>query len=251
MYSRIETVPVVDNRVISDSAVFSLAARPGWYVVDVLKRELVRPASLRDLLKVKAPVRGWNLRGKIVPQSFDIARRYFGKAAIADWQLSVETQDFDLLFFKQIRGQLFYVRKGATDGALFMPRMLLQRGETLTSARGLSPEQVYLLGCYASILAEAKARLEAETLPNKIKRAFSFSGAKLLEFKEAAKGVIDIFWEFLSQKFVSQVQESDLRVLDAGVCLAGSDDRQTLSSLPLVIKEAVETRQLHITRRDD
>lgn len=249
MYSRVETAPIVGNRVISDSAVFSLVARPGWYVVDVLKRELVRQASLRDLLKVKAPIRGWNLRGKIVPQSFDTARRYFGKAAIANWQLPIEAQDFDLLFFKQIRGQLFCVRKGATEGALFMPRMLLQKGETLASAKGLSPEQVYLLGCYASILAEAKARLEAETLPSKIKRAFSFSGAKLLKFEEAAKGVIDIFWEFLSQKFVSQVQERDLRVLDAGVCLAGSDDRQTLSSLPLVIAEAIKTDRLYITRQ--
>lgn len=250
MHSLIKTVPIVDNRVISDEAVFSLYARPGWYIADVFKRELIRPASLGDLLKVKAPIRGWSLRGKIIPQSFDTARRFLSKAAIESWRFEPELQDFDLLFFKKIRGQLFYVRKDMPEGALFMPRMALQNGEKLASAKGLSPEQVYLLGCYAMILSEAKARLEAETLPNKIKRAFSFSGAKLLEFKEAAKGIIDIFWEYLSQRFVSQVRETDLRVLDAGVCLAGSDDRQTLSSLPHVIKEAIDGDKLVITRRE-
>jgi hypothetical protein len=38
-------------------------------------------------------------------------------------------------------------------------------------------------------------------------------------------------------------------VLDAGICLSGSDRMVTLDSLPSVIKEAIDTDQLNITRR--
>jgi len=40
-----------------------------------------------------------------------------------------------------------------------------------------------------------------------------------------------------------------LQVWDAGVCLAGEDRLVTLESLPGVIREAIETGRLVITRR--
>ena len=40
-----------------------------------------------------------------------------------------------------------------------------------------------------------------------------------------------------------------LQVYDAGVCLAGEDRLVTLDSLPSVIREAIDTSRLVITRR--
>ena len=54
----------------------------------------------------------------------------------------------------------------------------------------------------------------------------------------------------LSGDSVERVVDAlSLRVIDSGVCLAGEDDLVTLDSLPGVIREAIDTDRLVITRR--
>jgi len=247
-HSRIKLCPVVAGRAYSDESVFSLSKPDGWHEVDVLNREYIRASRMQDLLTYKAPVKAYFLRGQLVPKSFDVTKRF--EVSLKEYLLGKDQtfQDFDVLAFCKIRNKVFLVRKEASDGALFLPKMKLVNGEKLESAKGLSPEQVYLLGCYAMILAEQKAKLEAENLPNRIKRVFSLTGAKLVEFKTAAKGLIEISWQYLQHTFLSTVYEKDLRVLSSGFCLAGSDSKQTLASLPCIAKEAIEDDKLYITR---
>lgn len=252
-HSRIKLCPVVANQLYSDEATFSLNKANGWHKVDVLSREYIHQAEIKDLLAYKAPVKAYFLRGQLIPKSFDVAKRF--EVSLKNYQLGLDQsfQDFDVLAFCKIRNKVFFVRKEATDGILFMPKLKLQNGDKLEQIKGATPEQIYLLGCYAMILAEQRLKLEAESLPNRMKKVLSITGAKLVEFKVAAKGLIDVTWEYLSHTFLSTVYEKDLRILDnaAGVCLAGSDNRQTLASLPNVIKQAVDGRKLVITRHVD
>ncbi len=53
----------------------------------------------------------------------------------------------------------------------------------------------------------------------------------------------------MGERFITVVNEESLQVMDAGICLSGSDRMVTLESLPSVIREGYETDQLNITRR--
>jgi hypothetical protein len=52
----------------------------------------------------------------------------------------------------------------------------------------------------------------------------------------------------MDERFISVVDALSLHVYDSGVCLAGEDELVTLESLPSVIREAIETGALVITR---
>ncbi len=60
---------------------------------------------------------------------------------------------------------------------------------------------------------------------------------------------IEVTWEFMGERFISVIDAMTLQVYDSGVCLAGEDDLVTLDSLPGVIREAIDTGRLVITRR--
>jgi hypothetical protein len=76
------------------------------------------------------------------------------------------------------------------------------------------------------------------------------AGATPLETRSLGRGQLEVTYRFYGQRFISIVDAATLQVIDAGVCLSGSDSLVTLESLPSVIKEAIETRRLVITRRD-
>ena len=79
--------------------------------------------------------------------------------------------------------------------------------------------------------------------------ALHAAGATLLDTRALGRDQLEVTYRFYGQRFISIVQASTLQVLDAGVCLAGADSLVTLESLPSVLKEAIETRRLVITRR--
>lgn len=87
--------------------------------------------------------------------------------------------------------------------------------------------------------------LEAE-----VEDALRAAGARLLGVRRVRGGVAEVRWMFQGQRLITLVTEPGLRVLDAGVCLAGSDDLVTLDSLPGVIREAMDTDALVITRHE-
>jgi hypothetical protein len=62
-----------------------------------------------------------------------------------------------------------------------------------------------------------------------------------------ADGLLEIRYDLEGERFVSIVDGSSLRVVDAGICLSGHDRDLTLESLPSAIREALGTGQLNIT----
>lgn len=60
---------------------------------------------------------------------------------------------------------------------------------------------------------------------------------------------LEVTYRFMNNRFITVVHPITLQVLDAGICLAGADRMVTLDSLPSVIREAIQTSRLVITRR--
>ena len=58
---------------------------------------------------------------------------------------------------------------------------------------------------------------------------------------------IEVRYDLDGERFVSIVDVDSLQVVDAGICLSGSDRELTLESLPSVIREAMRTGRLNIT----
>lgn len=245
---RVKLCPVAGGICYSEEAAFKLAVADGWHFVEVFGRKLERSASFVDLLKAKAPLTAYHVRGQFVTSNFDSARRLFG-TSLKNVRLLGNMNDLEIAHFLPLRQELFYVRKSALPALLATALADLKSGKTLQHKKGMTPEQVYALGVLAMVLAEEKEKLHAESLPGRIKKSFAVAGAKLLEWKSVAQGLIDVTWSFLSETFISTVYEKDLRVMQAGICLAGADKRHTLATLPCAVQQAVDEDGLHITRR--
>jgi hypothetical protein len=77
--------------------------------------------------------------------------------------------------------------------------------------------------------------------------ALHSAGALLRDSRWLSGDLLEVRYDFMDDRFVSVVDGETLRVVDAGICLAGADDRLTLESLPGVIAEAIRTFRLEIT----
>ena len=79
-------------------------------------------------------------------------------------------------------------------------------------------------------------------------RALDSAGAMLLGQRDLGNGSLEVTFSFWGERFISIVDSHTLQVYDAGICLSGEDRLVTLESLPSVIREAIETSRLVITR---
>jgi hypothetical protein len=77
--------------------------------------------------------------------------------------------------------------------------------------------------------------------------ALDASRAALRGTRRLAGGILEVRYDLDGERFVSLVDSDTLRVVDAGICLNGHDDRLTLESLPGVVRQAMRDDVLHIT----
>ncbi|MBB4931738.1 hypothetical protein F4561_002558 [Lipingzhangella halophila] len=78
--------------------------------------------------------------------------------------------------------------------------------------------------------------------------ALHAAGASLLEARNLPDDLIEVRFRFDGERFAAVAQAATLQVVDAGICLEGSDRELTLESLPSVIREAMGSGELYITR---
>jgi hypothetical protein len=181
--------------------------------------------------------------------NFAVAKHWLGTTSLPQsFLLDEHTRDFEICFFFIARHRLFYVRRTSPPVQIIVAKKEIDANQVPARPKGTTPEMVYALGCYSLALAEEKRKALAESLPARLESALSVAGAKLIEWKPVGKGFVDVTWEFLGEQFISTVKEDDLRVLNAGICLAGSDQRQTLTSLPAVAQYAIKQGGLVVTR---
>ena len=79
--------------------------------------------------------------------------------------------------------------------------------------------------------------------------ALDAARARMLGCRRIGGGNLEVRFQLDGERFVSIINGHTLQVLDAGICLSGADRELTLDSLPSVIREAMDTDRLNITRR--
>lgn len=100
------------------------------------------------------------------------------------------------------------------------------------------------------VAVQQRASREATTAnaAARAEQALDAARARMLSSRNLGDGNLEVTWEFMDERFISVVDALSLHVYDSGVCLAGEDELVTLESLPSVIREAIETGVLVITR---
>lgn len=95
----------------------------------------------------------------------------------------------------------------------------------------------------------ARARPRTGKPEDRADAALDAAGARMINCRRLGGGNLEVRFQLEGERFVSVVDGDTLQVLDAGICLSGADRVLTLDSLPSVIREAVDTDRLNITRR--
>ncbi len=80
-----------------------------------------------------------------------------------------------------------------------------------------------------------------------VENALVSVGAELLDLRKRGD-LLEVRYRFMAERFSTLVEKDSLRVVDAGVCLDGTDSQLTLESLPSAIREAIRAGELCITR---
>jgi hypothetical protein len=275
---KIALCPVVDGKAWHQDAVVPVCrlrtGRPvcvqnGWYKVDLFGREAV-PATFVDLLGIKPGLQAYYFGGEYVPANFDLARRKLGSTRLEVHNVETQTGasppvDLQLIHLFIVRKKVFLLRKAAILPVLLRARQAIDGDvpacaepacveadrhadrPVSTRIKGMTPEQVYLMGCYAIRRAEELKKLQAQSLPGRIKQALSVAGAKLISWKVTGE-YVDVAWEFWSERFRSTVYKSNLQATNAGICLSGGDKEHSLASLPFMARHAIEAGGLHRTQ---
>jgi hypothetical protein len=81
--------------------------------------------------------------------------------------------------------------------------------------------------------------------------ALEGAGARMLSCRQVGHGArLEVRFLVDGVRIIATVSARSLQVIDAGLCLDGSDRELTLDSLPSVVREAIQTHRLNITRHD-
>ncbi len=159
----------------------------------------------------------------------------------------------------EVRGQVLSVSEGGRPAAEARLRALVSERE----AHGRALEARLLALEAQRRQVEQEARLDAELARlrgrprhlerqaqgvTRVERALESAGARLLDTRRLGSERLEVTFGFMNERFISIVEADTLQVVDAGICLAGSDRQVNLESLPSVIREAIEDDVLVITR---
>lgn len=230
---------------MEEPAPFSLVRARRWHsgdhVFEALDFDGDVEEKARRLLEQRAPLRATE---KGVPATLRVA---YGVALALD---VARSDGIELSVREVIAHGPRLAEAGEPAARAFARDVERQRQEAFERARvralvaGAPPP--------ATTAAEEIRLRDRPTLDNSAVRAevaLDGAHARLLSSRSLGSGNLEVVWEFMDERFISVVDAITLHVFDAGVCLAGADELVTLDSLPGVIREAIETDALVITRR--
>src|SRR5947207_8005935 len=88
-----------------------------------------------------------------------------------------------------------------------------------------------------------------ETLEGRISLALSHTGAELVNWGRKGQRQAVVRYRLGGRRFECVIDTVSLQIMDAGICLSGTDEELNLSSLPSAVREAIESGQLHVFRQ--
>ena len=87
------------------------------------------------------------------------------------------------------------------------------------------------------------------SLDGRLAVALSHSGAHLIDWRRSGGNLLSVRYRVGGQRFECIIDRDTLQIVDAGICLEGTDDQLNLASLPSAVQEAIDSGQLYVFRR--
>lgn len=147
----------------------------------------------------------------------------------------------------EVRRQLARVADGGAAAALEVVneiearrRAELERHEAERGAR---------LVRRGAVNQQSRRTATRQNAAERAETALEAAGAQLLATRHLGGAELEVAFRFQGERFVAVVDEISFQVYDAGICLSGADSEVNLESLPSVIREAIDSELLVVTRR--
>ena len=235
--------------------------QPGWYEFRKAGRYLTMehpiPPEL-DAWKLPRLV-GYVFRGRLITN--DSQDRLFGLPA-----------DEDLPKFcpvsvrKWFDGHILYEGQEFESEVETKVREAFEEDRAIDDVKGVTPAlaHAFVLESTQRALAreaERRAREEAErqqqaaelarwqeTLEGRISLALSHTGAELISWRRNGQRQAVVRYRLAGRRFECVIDTESLQIMDAGICMSGTDEELNLSSLPSAVREAIQSGQLHVFR---
>ena len=258
------TLPYFTGKTVCDNELtyrLRESLQPGWYRFRKSGRYLTAEGpSEGDLSAWKLlRVTGYVFNGRII--SNDFQSRLFGLPAETDLPKFTPVSAR-----KWFDGHILFENVEFESEVEPKVRDAFEEERSIDEIKGITPglAHTYLLESTQRALArekERRAREEAEraerqaelarwqeTLEGRISLALSHTGAELVSWRRNGERQAVVRYRLGGQRFECIIDTNSLQIIDAGICLSGTDEELNLSSLPSAVREAINTGQLHVFR---
>jgi len=269
------TLPYFTGKTVCDDRLayrLREALQPGWYRFRKSGRYLtVEGPADADLAAWKLPrVAGYVFNGRITGNDFQ--SRLFGLPAETDFPKFTP-----VIGRKWFDGHILFENVEFESEVEPKVRDAFEEEHSIDEIKGVTPAlaHTFLLESTQRALAreaERRAREEAErekrrvveeaereqreadmrrwqeTLEGRISLALSHTGAELVGWRRNGEQQAVVRYRLGGRRFECVIDTNSLQIVDAGICLSGTDDELNLSSLPSAVREAINTGQLHVFR---
>jgi len=148
---------------------------------------------------------------------------------------------------REAAGRVHAIADGGRDAAVAMLEGLAAERRRHTAIANAERQRRAVVAVAAT--ARPRGRVRAGDPAERADAALEAAGARMLSCRRSGPGLLEVRFVCAGERFVAVVDPGSLQVFDAGICLAGADREVTLDSLPSVIREAIDTDRLSITRR--
>jgi hypothetical protein len=171
------------------------------------------------------------------------------RAAFAYATLRKVSRDLAIPFApREVKKDVLAVSQGGPAAAADALRRL-ERERRLW--RALHPEEAP--GANRPPLRPRGPEPRLENAEERAEAALEAAGARMMSARRLMGNQLEVTYRFMGERFITVCDAITLNVWDSGICLghgnARGDRQLTLESLPAVIREAIESEVLVITRR--
>ncbi len=230
------------------------APQPGWYQFRKAGRYLmVEKAISPELNAWKLPrMIGYVFRARLITN--DSQDRLFGLPA-----------DEDLPKFcpvaarKWFDGHILYESQEFETEVETKVREAFEEERFIDEVKGVAPALAHAFVLESTQRELAREEVERqkqaaelarwqETLEGRICLALSHTGAELINWRRNGQRQAVVRYRVAARRFECVIDMESLQIMDAGICLSGTDQELNLSSLPSAVREAIESGQLHVFR---
>lgn len=267
---QVKVLPIVNKNGISNGRKIIHDVCDGWYLVEMASRtsiiRLASPLEVEKELQKKEikKMRGYPLGQEIVPENFEIIKREGLQETVTVHFTAEEPFSF-VSFAKWEDGNYYFYEKLLSPKMLQKIKERYDNKESLSDLSGATPEQRYyfllcelqngLLKTFEEIKNKYSLTEENEKkLRKKIKlqvgehlsHAVIQAGGTYRRYQRIGNNFL-IEWEIGGQVVKSVIKE-DLRIINAGFCLSGNDQKHSLNSIVNLAKLFQRDHPLYITR---